>query len=337
MAATKTAKLFSPSRLIFYLFAILVFYFALHYIAKLKDIRNLMLQMSPFWLFLTVGAQISTYLLNALIMQVLTGKQPGTVGFLSLFKMSIVVMFVNEALPTGGISGNGYLFTQLVKRKVPKQVAFTTLILESIGYYVAILLLLGLFYGWYLIEGLHLVAVINYVVLLGFLFYVVLTAIVLVLSNRRTVFFMLRKLSKYDWIKRYIKSAGLLSLRNENEGTLQILRKNKNAIMTTIVLQLMIILCDIVTVFALVKGFHVSMSFGLVAFALLLSLVIGALPISPGSLIIYESAMTYFFTKLGAPVHAALIITLLYRFFTFWLPIPIGLLLYRNLDKTKKV
>jgi uncharacterized protein (TIRG00374 family) len=102
-------------------------------------------------------------------------------------------------------------------------------------------------------------------------------------------------------------------------------------------LQLFFIMSDIVTVWALIKGFHVDMSFPLVAFGLLLSLVIGALPISPGSLIVYESAMTYFFTKLGAPVHAALIITLLYRFLTFWLPIPIGLLVYRNLQRNRKV
>jgi uncharacterized protein (TIRG00374 family) len=76
------------------------------------------------------------------------------------------------------------------------------------------------------------------------------------------------------------------------------------------------------------------MSFGLISLALLLSLVIGALPISPGSLIIYESAMTYFFTTLGAPLHAALIITLLYRFLTFWMPIPIGMFLFRTLKKT---
>jgi len=46
--------------------------------------------------------------------------------------------------------------------------------------------------------------------------------------------------------------------------------------------------------------------------------------------------MTYFFTKLGAPIHAALIITLLYRFLTFWLSIPIGLLIYRSLQRRDK-
>ncbi|MES2267507.1 MAG: lysylphosphatidylglycerol synthase transmembrane domain-containing protein [Bacteroidota bacterium] len=328
-------KLFTPARIIFYLIAVFIFYLAVHYIDKLKDIKDLMLQMSPFWLLLTIGAQIGTYLLNAYIMRGLIHRHPGSTSLGSLFKMSIVIMFVNQALPTGGLSGNGYLFTQLTKRNVPKQIAFTALMLETVSYYVAILFLISLFYGWYYLLEINVKPVISYVVILGFVFYITLTIAVLALSNRRTVFFMLRKLSKYGWLKRYIKNAGLLSLQNEHQGSSEMLRKNRGTIVDTILLQLMIILCDVVTVFALVKGFHIHMSFVLIALALLLTLVIGALPISPGSLIIYESAMTYFFTTLGAPVHAALVITLLYRFFTFWLPIPIGLVLYRNLEGSR--
>jgi len=76
--------------------------------------------------------------------------------------------------------------------------------------------------------------------------------------------------------------------------------------------------------------------FAIITLGVLCSLIIGALSISPGSLIVYESAMTYFFTKFGAPIHAALIITLLYRFLTFWLSMPIGLLVYRRLQQCDK-
>lgn len=329
-------KLFTPSKIIFYVIAVCFFYFALHYIGKLKDIKNLIMQMSPYWLLLTIVAQLGTYLLNAIILKGLINKNPGSPGLYVLFKMSMVIMFVNQALPTGGLSGNGYLFNQLVKRNVRRQIAFTALVLETISYYAAIMLLLSLFYSWYLLFEIHITSLINYVVILGFVFYIILMIIVLLLSDRQTVSFIVRKLSKYGWIERYIKKAGLLSLSNENEGTLKMLQKNKKAILNTILLQLIVIFCDIVTVFALVKGFHIDMSFALVALVLILSLIIGALPISPGSLIIYESAMTYFFTTLGAPIHAALIITLLYRFFTFWLPIPIGMFLYKNLERVLK-
>jgi uncharacterized protein (TIRG00374 family) len=329
-------KLFTPARIVFYMLAVGLFYLAIHYIGKLKDIKELIFQMSPFWLLLTLAAQIATYMLNATIMKVFIAAHNGSTNFGSLFKMSIVIMFVNQALPTGGLSGNGYLFHQLVKRNVPRQITFTALILETIGYCIAIMVLLLLFYSWYILFEVRVSSVITYVVILGFLFYITLTTVVLTLSNRKTVSFVVRKLSKYEWIKRYIKKAGLHSLQNENGGTFQLLRKNKRSLLSGIILQLMIIFCDVVTVFAFIKGFHVDMPFALIALALLLSLIIGALPLSPGSLIIYESAMTYFFTTLGAPLHAALMVTLLYRFFTFWLPIPIGMILYRNLEKDFK-
>lgn len=326
-------KFFTPSRLIFYIFSIVAFYFAVHYIGKLKNIEQLMLQMEPVWLLMAVFAQVVTYLIYALVLKLLVNDTPGATRYFLLFKLSIVIMFVNEVLPSGGISGDGYIFKQLVKRKVPRYNAFTAMVLESISYYAAIVILLLFFYTWYLNETTKNNILITYTVILGFVFYALLFVLVLIFSNGRNISFAIRKLEKFAFIKRFIERASLLSLRNENEGTFSMLGRKKKAILQCIALQLVIIMCDVITVFALIKGFHVMMPFPIVAFGLLLSLVIGALPISPGSLIVYESAMTYFFTKLGAPVHAALIITLLYRFLTFWLPIPFGLLAYSNLQK----
>ena len=328
---------FTPSRIIFYGFSIIVFYVAVHYIGKLKDIESLMLQMDPAWLLLAVSAQIITYLIYASILKLLLQRKAGTTDFFLLFKLSIVIMFVNEVLPTGGISGDGYIYNQLIKRKVSRYNAFTAMVLESVSYYAAILILLLFFYTWYLNEVTRDTILITYTVIIGFVFYILLFVLVLILSNGRNISFAMHKLEKFGFIKRFIKRASLLSLQNENEGTFKMLGRKKKEIFQTIVLQVFIIMSDVITVFAIIKGFHVAMPFPIIAFGLLLSLVIGALPISPGSLIVYESAMTYFFTRLGAPVHAALIITLLYRFLTFWLPIPIGLLVYRNLQKSRKV
>jgi len=330
---SQPVKFFTPSRVIFYVFTIVVFYFAVHYIGKLKDIETLMAQMAPAWLFLAVSAQVLTYLIYALVLKLLIKDKPGIVDFFLLFKFSIAIIFVNEVLPTGGISGDGYIFNQLIKRKVSRYNAFTAMVLESISYYAAILILLLVFYTWYLNLVAHNTVLITYTVIIGFVFYILLAIIVLILSNGRNISFAMHKLEKSSFIKRLIQKAGILSLQNENEGTFKMLSRKKKEISQTIVLQLFIIMSDVITVFALVKGFHVVVSFPIIAFGLLLSLIIGALPTSPGSLIVYESAMTYFFTALGVQVHAALIITLLYRFLTFWLPIPIGLLLYRNLQK----
>jgi uncharacterized membrane protein YbhN (UPF0104 family) len=129
MAKENQNTLFTPSRILFYVFSIIIFCLAVHYIGKLKDIEKLVRQMSPAWLLLAVSAQIITYLLYASVLKLLLREKPGETNFFLLFKLSIVIMFVNQVLPTGGISGDGYIFKQLIKRKVTRYNAFTSMVL----------------------------------------------------------------------------------------------------------------------------------------------------------------------------------------------------------------
>jgi len=102
MASARKHHFFNASRIVFYILSLLVFYFALHYISKLEDIKALLLAMNPLWLLLAVTAQIASYVLNAFILRVLLKNGINKIGFFMLFKISLVVIFVNQALPTGG-------------------------------------------------------------------------------------------------------------------------------------------------------------------------------------------------------------------------------------------
>lgn len=333
MAGPKKTPLLSPARVLFYTLSIVVFYLALHYVGKLKDIRALLLQMSTVWLLLALGAQLATYLFNVLILRTLLNGQTGNAGFLTLFKLSVVILFVNQALPTGGISGNGYIFGQLVKRKVPVVAAFKALVLESICYYIAFLFLSGVFYGWYAGHTVRVSPVINYTVVTGFVFFTALGALMLIIADRRALAFMLRKLNRFKWLRRYIAKASPLYSSKSKQKHWRTLFEPGRPVVLAVLLQMGILTLDALTVFAILQGFYVTLDAYKIMLGLLLTLAIGSLPVSPGALIAYESAMTYFFTLLGVPVHAALIVTLLFRFFTFWLPIPVGLFLYRNLRR----
>ncbi|WEK20743.1 MAG: lysylphosphatidylglycerol synthase transmembrane domain-containing protein [Candidatus Pedobacter colombiensis] len=333
MTKEKEHGFFTRSRIIFYVLSIGVFYFALHYIGKLDDIKTLLLEMSPAWLWLAIGAQITTYLLYAYVLKVLLSKDSKLIPFRILFKTSIVIIFINQALPTGGISGNGYVFNQLVKRKVGANRVFSVIVSESICYYTAFLLLLITFFSWYQIVATKYNSTIMYVAILGFVFYSCLGFLMFSLSNQKILSYILRKLAKFPRIQKYLESVKFASFTGNNEGVFKLLLKDKASLVKAIGLQVGLISCDVLTVFAVIKGLHVAIPFYAMVLGLLLSIVIGALPISPGSLIVYESAMTYFFTTMGVPIHASLIITLLFRFLTFWLPIPVGLALYKNLEQ----
>lgn len=335
MAKEKATGLFTTSRIVFYILAIFVFYLAIHYVNKLEDIRALLLKMNPLWLLLAIASQIATYLLNAFIVYVLLGKKTGAPDFFTLFKMSLVIIFINQALPTGGLSGNGYVLNQLLRRKIEPSRVFRMLILASVCYYIAMIILLVVCYSWYINSGMSVNPLITSVVFGGVIFFTFLGAVMLVISNGNTLLFVMNKLSRFNRLKRYIEKADLFSLLGKQSISHQVLLSKKKESILAVLFQLGIIGFDMFTAFAIMKGFHVHLSFTHVALGVLLSMAIGALPISPGSLIAFESAMTYFLTTLGAPIHAALIVTLLFRFLTFWLPMPIGLLLYRNLQKYK--
>jgi len=331
MAEEKKSKLFAPSRLVFYVLAIIVVYLAIHYFSKFAAIEKLLLQMNPMWLLAAIFTQLVTYVFNALILKSFLSKEKLSLYLLS--KISVVIMFVNQALPTGGISGNGYIFNQLLKMKVPKSKALTALILESVCYYIAMFSLIVIFYSWYFFHSNHVNAGITSTAITGVIFYIVLCSVVLVISNHAAIAWILQKLRRFKKISNYIEKAKMSELYQQEEGTVDMFIKHKNGVGLSILLQLGILFADMLTILAILKGFHASLPFPMMMLGLVMSLVVGALPISPGSLIVYESAMTYFFTVLGLPVHEALVVTLLFRFLTFWLPIPFGLVLYRNLQK----
>lgn len=325
------ASLISPARIFFYILSLVIFFLVIRYAGKMTAIRDLLFQMRPAWLLVAVAAQAGTYLLNVLILRTLLKGHTGNIRFGTLLKISVVILFINQALPSGGISGNGYLFKQLVKRKVPPRSAFNGLILETLAYYLAFLGLLGGFYGWYALHVRFISPVIPYTVITGFVFFICLGTLILIISNRRAISFLLPKLNRIRWLRRYIAQNNLLSLSKGRRTNWQDLFRDKQAVLLAILFQAAILCCDAVTVFAILHGFHTPLAPASIMFGLLLSLVIGSLPVSPGALIAYESAMTYFYTLLGVPVHAALTVTLLFRFFSFWLPIPLGLALYRHL------
>jgi len=332
MTKTKVKQLLAPSRLVFFFLSLIVFYFAVRHTSQLSQIKDLLLGMSSGWLLLVLVTQVLTYAFNAWILRALLNGKTGTAGFFQLFKISVVVMFVNQLLPSGGISGNGYVFNELVKRKIPAPVAFRALILETLCYYAGFLLLLGSFYAGYCFDAPIIVPYISYTVLAGFVFFCLLGTVVVIISHKRALAFLMSKLSRFRFIKRYLDKLNVQLLHADPKST-NLLHGDAKAKLSGLLLQIGILLLDAITIYALIHGLRANMSFGLMIFGFLVTLVIGSLPTSPGSLIAYEGAMTYFFHILGLPLQMALVVTLLFRFFTFWLPIPIGLFFYRNLQR----
>ncbi|WP_222539130.1 lysylphosphatidylglycerol synthase transmembrane domain-containing protein [Pedobacter polysacchareus] len=334
MTTDKKSRLFSFPRITFYLIAITAFYFGIRYVGKFHDVSALIVQINPFWLALALGFQVLTYAANAIILSVLLNGE-GKILRSTLFEISLVTLFVNQALPTGGLSGNGYLFNQLVKRKVAISKVYNLLLTQTICYYLAVILMLSISYLWYLNYVTINNHLINYTVIVGYLYFIGLGVFIILLSTKSSVRFLKKKLIKFPFFRKYLKKNQIPYLPDDQPGLFRSLLNHKRTSLIVMLIHVLIILLDICTVYSILHGFHLDLPISKISFVVILSQIIAALPISPGALIAYESAMTYFLTKLGIPIHAALIVTLLFRFLTFWLPIPVGMLLYSKLSKAK--
>jgi uncharacterized protein (TIRG00374 family) len=255
--------------------------------------------------------------------------------------MSIVIVFINQIVPSGGLGGNGFLFNELSKNDVPSKKAFFTIIMECLCLYLSMALLLAVLPALYLIHFHRLPHLFLIAVIYGFAFYTVLAIAMTVVSRKETVQYIIKKLSRFRFIRHYLEDVTFSPqgtfTEYRSKGPWGIFLKYPKETLGVIAGHLAVFLADALTIFALSKGLELHLSIIVILLGLLLSGIIAALPISPGALLVYEGAMTFFFTSMGVPFQAALVITLLYRVLSFWFPVVIGLLLYKNVQtKTER-
>lgn len=340
-ASRVSKKLLSWSNIVFFILCCIVMYVLVRNIAEIKTIKSLFRQVDPWWMTAALVAQALTYVATAALYHVLLDKvkDKTTISMWHMFKMSIVIVFINQVVPSGGLGGNGFLFNELSKNDVPSKKAFFAIIMECLCLYVAMTVLLIVVPAWYLIHFHTLPHLFFIAIIYGFAFYAVLAVVMTIVSRKETAEYLIKKLSRFRFIRHYLDEVTFSPQGTFTEygakGPWGIFKKYPKEIIGVVAGHLTVFLADAFTIFALSKGLELHLSVIVILLGLLLSNIIAALPISPGALLLFEGAMTFFYTAMGVPFQAALVITLLYRVLSFWLPVIIGLLLYKQVQ-TKK-
>ena len=332
-------KLISRSKLIFYIFSVFIFLFVVYYFSKIKTEIKLLGKVNVYWLLPAVLAQGCTYLFNAIIYRSLLGayKLQKLPSLWDLFQVSIVSLFFNQTVPSAGVSGNTFFFNFLVKRNMPIPKIISLILAELLTFYAAMELIVVFFLIGFLFFH-KLPSVFLTVLIAGFAIYIVFGVLIIVVGKKRSFDLLYKKIKRIKFIKKFFEN---LKQKWQQQATLKreehalfFLRDNKWIAIKTLLFQLIIFAADGFTLFALFNGLGVHASAFVVLLSLACTKIISILPFLPGSLILYESGMTYFFVGLGIPFGPSIIVTLLYRLFSFWVPIPIGLVLYRRLNRS---
>lgn len=325
---------FSKKNAIFYTLAIVVFFLLFKHLTEIKSVARLFKEVKPIWLFIAIVAQVFTYVSLAFIYRslILIYKDKITPTFRKVLSFSFISVFLNHTLPSGGLSGNFYIFRSLYKRGIPKAHSASVVVIESLTMYIVYLaLIVGVIGGYVAFSKTSVPVAFSWAIVVGCVFYGTLMVFVSLIGRGQSLSSLAKKISRIPLIEKILKKSDQFSDEDIHlHSPWKLMREYEGTTLLVLVFQLLLVFFDVLTVYALCRGFSVDISFLKVLIGFIPAMIVGGLPLSPGSLIVYESGMTFFYVSLGVPIEIALVVTLMYRALSFWLTIPIGLLVYKK-------
>ena len=286
---------------------------ALH-LSEAEAFARLLRRVEAGWFALALFLQALTYLAQGQIYRLVARAGRASLSLARACRLGLVKLFVDQALPTYGLSGALAVSAAFARQGIPQPVVVACLVISLSSYLLAYVLALGGALGILLADG-HasglllaacaLFALASLVLALG-------TALLAGSAMPRR----LRGLFVFAWMKR-----GLLILEQADVG----LTRNPRLLALTTGLDLSIILLDATTLWALVRSMGEPAPWSGVFAGFMLASVLRSIGVTPGGLGFFEAAAVTTLHWAGVPLPAALSATLLFRGLSFWLPMLPGL------------
>lgn len=328
----------SLGRFLFYFITLAVLVIIYFRFSEIKLIGSIFAKSNYIWLSAIIIIQLFLYYFQALNYRDVLRIKDMEVSPKELYPMSFVVQFLNQALPSVGLSGQVF-FVQYLRR-------YGLTIDEGIGRAFLEIMTLWMAMGSFFIAS-------SIVVLRGgtianfpelryliyfFAFLAVIAVSVFLITQRRRR----SKISKWmiNWFHRRFDNK-----KGENGKTMnhvemvydqfkssinfKMLQKKAKDFWMAYFWQCMIFLANILTLYfiSFAIGHPISFSLAFIVFSLVR--FISMIAFVPGSIGIFEGSMILILISFGVAASPALAMTLLLRAFTFWLPMPVGWALYR--------
>jgi Mg2+-importing ATPase len=294
---------------------------ALHF-SEEQELVRIAGRAQPWWLGIAVVLQAGTYLAQGETWRVVTRAAGVAVPSTVAFKLSLAKLFIDQALPSGGISGTVVVATALEQRGVSRPVVMASVVVNIVSCYAAYVLTLA-FALLITVAGSDANPPMIAAAVFFVGFSVVLIAATLSLSGRKS--------AGAKWLRRIPPLRKALSLVGEADPTLA---HSPALIFRSGLFQLGIVLLDAATVWILIRSLgEVASPTGVFA-SFMVSSLLRTISIVPGGLGVFEAASVVTLKLVGVPVPVALAATLLFRGLSFWLPMVPGLVFSREARKT---
>ncbi|WP_409318268.1 magnesium-translocating P-type ATPase [Pseudomonas sp. KCJK9016] len=286
---------------------------ALHF-TDVESFSRLLTQAQPQWLIVAFVLQALTYVAQGQVFRIVLKAAGQDLSLWVAARLSVMKLFVDQALPSSGISGALAVVASFVRLGFVRPAVLACLVLDLSGYFLAYALSVGLALPVIILQGHGTTAVL--IICVIFVAFSLLLAVVTpgLAGNAR--------LATHVPGQRLAIVARSLALLT---GADRSLVRSRLLLSRITLLELAIIVLDSTTLWFLLRSLGVSASpLGLFA-GFMLASVLRSIGIVPGGLGAFEAAAVVTMHWVGIDLAVALSATLLFRGLTFWLPMLPGL------------
>ena len=326
------------------IFGVLIYFF----IRELPSIYEVLKQAKLHWLILAITAQLGTYWSGALVLGNLFKFFDHRLDFKTLFKGSFMISYLNQSLPSWGVTGIAFLIFDLKHKQVPAAKSMTVGVmfyaLSLFTFFILLVFsLIDLFYKqqlsslyvWASAGAIIFVIVISLVFVFSFfnkrkfkrILEVILKPVDKILSR-----FSANNDSQNGETARSVLKVDVLS--HELQETFRALPRAGKFMWAAFGFSMLIHFFDLLSIYFLFLAFNFTAPIGVLIGGFTLASVFGFISLIPSAIGVFESSMSLVYAALGMPFSISLLVSLAFRSLAFWLPLPIGIWIYKHIFQT---
>jgi Mg2+-importing ATPase len=278
-------------------------------LSEQRAFLQLIEQARPGWIAAAVLLQAGTYVAQAGIWRGVGAAAGHHLPFMDAVRLSLVKLFADQALPSGGLSSGILIAKALERLRLPPSAVQAVVLVNVASYQLAYFMGLSgalAIMAWR--RQTNTLVVVTAVLFL--LFCLAVSATVLLLAGRHHERLAAR-LDRFPPLRRAVEFVGGADPR---------LVRSPRVLAEAIALQSAILLLDAATVWTLIGALGVTASVSGVFASFMVSSLMRTMGIVPGGIGTFEATSVITLRLVGVDLAVALSATLLFRGFSFWLP-----------------
>ena len=299
-----------------------VIFIATHY-SEVRLLFQLMRKAMPGWLAAALIAQAGTYFTQAEIWRTVGLKSGTSLSLSLLYKLALSKLFVDQALPSAGVSGTVVVAKSLSGRGLSNGAVVAAVVINTTSFFSAYVVALALALAIVMKSG-HASSLIVSVSLAFMLLGAGLTAGMLALTPERLARIP-KRIQRFQFVQNALKDSRTADSKLVRDKRLQAVAG---------FYQLLTFLLDAATLWMLMHSLGGRPAFGSVFASFMIANLFRTMSFIPGGLGTFEAAVVYMLKTGGTAYATGLAAALLFRGITFFLPMAPGMWFAHRLNRS---